>query len=135
MKDREGFIKSLMKQCNNQETLTKNQAEREIKKREHRLEELQKIEKKLYEDSVLGRITEEMFSVLSHDYIVEKKEIKTKLTELYSKTESTKNQEKKILSFTQRIEQHENLEELNAYILNDLIMKIIEGVRTLKLKL
>jgi len=98
------------------------------------VKELQKIEKKLYEDSVLGRITEEMFSVLSHDYIV-KKEIKTKLAELYSKTESTENQEKKILSFTQRIEQHENLEELNAYILNDLIMKIIEGVRTLKLKL
>lgn len=57
------------------------------------------------------------------------------MAELYSKTESTENQEKKILSFTQRIEQHENLEELNAYILNDLIMKIIEGVRTLKLKL
>lgn len=37
------------------------------------VKELQKIEKKLYEDSVLGRITEEMFSVLSHDYIVKKK--------------------------------------------------------------
>ena len=62
------------------------------------VKELQKIEKKLYEDSVLGRITEEMFSVLSHDYIV-KKEIKTKLAELYSKTESTENQKKEDFIF------------------------------------
>lgn len=138
--DREEFIKSLIQQSGNEEEKSKCQAEKEIRKKEHRLDELQKIEKRMYEDLVLGRITDDMYGTLSLEYENEKKELKSKLNELYTLVNTSKNQTKKVEDFVKCIEQYTDLQELNPQILNALVHKIvvherefIDGVRTQKI--
>ena len=110
---------------------TKSQIEKEIKKNEFRLEELQKITKRMYEDMVLGRITNEMFGEFTIDYEKERNELKQRNNKLYDEINSSKNLERRIQVFVESISKYENLEKLDSKILNELINKIIVHERVM----
>ncbi|HEY8363730.1 MAG TPA: recombinase zinc beta ribbon domain-containing protein [Tissierellaceae bacterium] len=76
LNNKEEFIKELLNKSMFEEGKTKAQIEKEIKKNEFRLEELQKITKRMYEDMVLGRITNEVFGEFTIDYEKERNELK-----------------------------------------------------------
>ena len=68
LEDKKSFIKELQSKTNSEFNSSKTKIEKEIKKLESRINELQAIEKRLYEDMVLGKITDEMFYNLSKEY-------------------------------------------------------------------
>ena len=104
---------------------SKTKTEKEIKRLEHRINELQAIEKRLYEDMVLGKISEELFYNLSKEYDVEKKDIKEKLTTYYESIRLSKSKEKQIEMFVEVLKKYENIQELDAKLLNELIKQIV----------
>ena len=142
LSDKEAFIKSIMINTNQNEQKSKFLYEKEIKKHETRLNELQKIEKRLYEDMALERITPEMFGNLTKDYEEEKKNLKKRIEELSNAINLNKDTEKQVQHFIELIEKYKNIKELDAKILNELINKIvvyereiINGVRTQKIEI
>lgn len=142
LSDKEAFIKSIMINTNQNEQKSKFFYEKEIKKHEVRLNELQKIEKRLYEDMALERITPEMFANLTKDYEEEKKNLKKRIEELSNAINLNKDTEKQVQHFIELIEKYKNIKELDAKILNELINKIvvyereiINGVRTQKIEI
>lgn len=142
LSDKESFIKSIMINTNQNEQKSKFLYEKEIKKHETRLNELQKIEKRLYEDMALERITPEMFGNLTKDYEEEKKNLKKRIEELSNAINLNKDTEKQVQYFIELIEKYKNIKELDAKILNELINKIvvyereiINGVRTQKIEI
>jgi|GEM_PF-4448153 len=60
------------------------QYEKELAKAEKRLSEISLIIKRLYEDSVTGKLTDERFAELSKDYENETAELKARVRELRS---------------------------------------------------
>ena len=83
------------------------------------------ITKRLYEDMVLSKIGESLFNELSNSYQVEKEELVNKITKLESNISKQQDTEKKVKEFANIVKKYYNISELNPFILNELIHKII----------
>ena len=92
---------------------------------EKRISELSAIFKRLYEDSVSGRISDERFTELSADYEAEQQELKERVAriqaELSKAQEATVNAEK----FMNIVRKHMNFEELTHTLLREFVEKIV----------
>lgn len=104
----------------------------ELGKLEKRNEELNMLFKKLYEDNVLGRVTNEQFRMLSDIYNQEQKEIKETVPKLQERIEELKAQATNVEKFFAIVRKYTDLQELNAEILRTFIAKIVIHERTQK---
>ena len=118
------FMKLLTEQ-NEDGSKRRNAArKKELEAAEKRIAELSAIFKRLYEDSVTGRISDERFTELSADYEAEQKELKEKAAalrgELSRTLEATANAEK----FMNVVRKYTSFEELTPTLLREFVEKI-----------
>jgi site-specific DNA recombinase len=119
------FMKLLTEQ-NEDGSKRRNAAKKkELEAAEKRIAELSAIFKRLYEDSVSGRISDERFTELSADYEAEQKELKEKAaalqSELSKSLEATANAEK----FMKVVRKYTSFEELTPTLLREFVEKIV----------
>ncbi len=119
------FMKLLIEQ--NEDGGRKRSAARkkELDAAEKRIAELSAIFKRLYEDSVAGRISDDRFMELSADYEAEQSQLKERIAELQGELskaqEATVNAEK----FMNIVRSHTSFEELTPTLLREFVEKII----------
>lgn len=99
----------------------------ELKRLSERQEEIGKIIRKLYEDNVNGRITDERFDFLAKSYEDECNDLKTKIQELKNALASSIQEEEKLSKFLKVVKSYTEIEELTPEILNSFIEKIYIG--------
>ena len=99
----------------------------ELKRLSERQEEIGKIIRKLYEDNVCGRITDERFDFLAKSYEDEGNDLKTKSQELKNALASSVQDEEKLSKFLKVVKSYTEIEELTPEILNSFIEKIYIG--------
>lgn len=99
----------------------------ELKRLSERQEEIGKIIRKLYEDNVNGRITDERFDFLAKSYEDEGNELKTKIQEFKNALASSVQDEEKLSKFLKVVKSYTEIEELTPEILNSFIEKIYIG--------
>ena len=99
----------------------------ELKRLSERQEEIGKIIRKLYEDNVNGRITDERFDFLAKSYEDEGNELKTKIQEFKNALASSVQDEEKLSKFLKVVKRYTKIEELTPEILNSFIEKIYIG--------
>lgn len=99
----------------------------ELKRLSERQEEIGKIIRKLYEDNVNGRITNERFDFLAKSYEDEGNDLKTKIQELKNALASSVQDEEKLSKFLKVVKSYTKIEELTPEILNSFIEKIYIG--------
>lgn len=97
----------------------------EYEQKQKRCEELDKIISRLYEDNVLGRISDERYESMSQGYENEQTEIRNKLPILKSKIDELKRQSDCADNFINVIKKYTIIDKLDASILNELIDKIV----------
>jgi site-specific DNA recombinase len=99
--------------------------QKELDAAEKRITELSAIFKRLYEDSVAGRITDERFAELSADYEAEQKQLKDRAAEL--QTELSKAQEATVNAdrFLNVIHRYLDFEEMTHTLLREFVEKIV----------
>ena len=119
------FMKLLTEQ-NEDGSKRRNAAKKkELEAAEKRIAELSAIFKRLYEDSVAGRISDERFTELSADYEAEQRELKEKAAvlqgELSRTLEATANAEK----FMKVVRKYTSFEELTPTLLREFVEKIV----------
>ena len=119
------FMKLLIEQNEDGDRRRNAAKKKELETAEKRISELSAIFKRLYEDSVTGRISDERFTELSADYEAEQKELKeraARLREELSKVqEATENAEK----FMNVVRRHTTIEELTPTLLREFVEKIV----------
>jgi len=118
------FIESLCKTGNDASKKQLAQLSNNITKAEKRLSEISLIIKRLYEDSVIGKLTDERFCELSKGYEAEGAELKTYVRELHKTVASHRKANDNSRRFTALIKKYFEIEELDAPMLNELISKI-----------
>lgn len=91
---------------------------------EKRIKDIDNLIQHIYEDNISGKITDERFTTLSSNYEKEQKELKSKVKELASKLDTTKQQELDLTSFVSKVKQYTEISELTPEIINELIDKI-----------
>lgn len=99
----------------------------DLKRLSERQEEIGKIIRKLYEDNVNGRITDERFDFLAKSYEDEGNDLKTKIQELKNALASSVQDEEKLSKFLKVVKSYTKIEELTPEILNSFIEKIYIG--------
>lgn len=97
----------------------------EIKKAERRLEQLDKIMSKLYEDRALEKISEERYISMNSKYDAEYIELSEREKHLKTELETADESLVNAYQFVDMVEKYVNIQELNARILNELIEKIV----------
>ena len=119
------FMKLLIEQNEDGDRRRNAAKKKELEAAEKRIAELSAIFKRLYEDSVTGRISDERFTELSADYEAEQKELKERAArlreELSKAQEATENAEK----FMNVVRRHTTIEELSPTLLREFVEKIV----------
>lgn len=99
----------------------------EIKRLSERQEEIGRIIRKLYEDNVSGRITDERFDFLAKSYDDEGNDLKQKILELQYALSASVQDEEKLSKFLKVVKTYTEIQELTPEILNSFIEKIYIG--------
>ncbi len=116
----------------------KNNAEtrREIERLQRELElmrrrdtELSALFKRLYEDNVLGKVTNEQFRMLSGDYNAEQKNLKERIPKAAERIEELQNSIANVTRFIDKAKRYTEINELSGELLNLFIEKIEIGER------
>lgn len=102
-----------------------NQVRDEYEKKKNRCQELDKIISRLYEDNVLGRISDERYESMSQTYESEQTEIRKSIPQLKSRLEELQTQSNSADMFINIIRKYTIVDKLDAAILNELIDKIV----------
>ena len=103
--------------------------EKERKKLNKRLAELDRLFSSLYEDKVMERITERNFEMMSGKYQKEQLEIEARLKEVTETLNESYEKSRGIRDFLALIRNYQGLKELDATVINALIDKILVSER------
>ena len=106
--------------------------EKELAAMRKRKAELDAIFKKLYEDSVLGRITTEQFQMLSGSYTEEQAALKAEIPKKESAIQSLRDQVSGADSFISKARRYTDITELTPELLRLFIQRIEIGERDVK---
>ena len=119
------FVKLLVQQ--NEDGGKKQNAARrkEMSAAEKRITELSSIFKRLYEDSVSGRISDERFTELSADYEAEQKTLKARLAELQAELGKTQESTVNAERFMKIVRKCTSFDELTPTLLREFVEKIV----------
>lgn len=98
---------------------------KELEAAEKRITELSAIFKRLYEDSVAGRITDERFMELSADYEAEQKQLKDRAAELEAELSKAQEATANADRFLKIIHRYMGFEELTHTLLREFVEKIV----------
>ena len=100
-------------------------AERELKKAEKRIGELDKILAKLYEDQALGKISEVRYQAMAPGYEAEQASLQERVSQLREQLAHTQEVQDNVEQFVPVIQQCTDIQELTPHILKELIEKIV----------
>ena len=106
--------------------------QKKIDTMQKRQTELTKRFKRLYEDSVLGRIPDEQYRILFQEYTVEQKEIQEQLPVMEIRLQELKNSSSNIARFIENAKRYKEIPELTAEILRIFIKRVQVGERAEK---
>ena len=123
--DQEAFLKKLEQQSQAQFSKDSKRQQLQLQKDEHRSKEIDSIIQKLYEDNLLGKISDERFVKLSQSYEEEQKQLQTSISDLTEKLAKQQEDSLNISKFMTRISKYTELSKLTVEIVNELIDKIV----------
>jgi len=103
--------------------------EKEQRKLNKRLAELDRLFSSLYEDKVMERITERNFEMMSGKYQKEQLEIEARLKEVTETLNDSYEKSQGVRDFLSLIRNYQGIKELDATIINALIDKILVSER------
>lgn len=100
------------------------QAERELKRANKRLSELDRLFAKLYEEHVNGKVNERNYNSLSASYENEQTELECRISELNAAIKTERENDENTVNFVDLIKQYADIDELSQALLNILIDRI-----------
>ena len=123
--NQEAFLKKLEQQSQAQFSKDSKRQRQQLQKNEYRFKEIDSIIQKLYEDNLLGKISDERFVKLSQSYEEEQKQLQASISDLTEKLAKQQEDSLNISKFMARISKYTELPKLTVEIVNELIDKIV----------
>lgn len=121
----EEFVKRVMSSSVQRKSSELTKAKKTLKQAEKRIAELDKLFTRLYEDNVLGRLSDERFTMMSAGYEEEQAKLKATVAELTAFVETAEQKSSDVTSFLKVVHKYEHIETLTPEIMHELIDKII----------
>ena len=96
----------------------------QLKQAERRIEELDRLFKRIYEDNSNEKLSDSSFQMLSDHYEQEQGELREKLLLLNEEIKKQEEQAENIVRFIGKVRKYLNLDELTPAILNDMVKAV-----------
>ncbi len=122
--DDKQMIFSIAAKLGKDETESVRRAERELKKANKRLSELDKLFAKLYEEHINGKVNERNYNSLSATYETEQAKLEGKIADLNETIKANRENVENAENFVDLIKQYADIDELTQALLNTLIDRI-----------
>ncbi len=122
--DNEGMSECIAEYLGNAGKNTSRSAEKELKKAQKRLAEIDNLFVKLYEDNANGNISERNYKVLSANYEREQAELEKRIDELGKAIKTSRESDENAANFVNLIKEYSDINELTQALLNTLIDRI-----------
>ena len=100
---------------------------KQLEKDENRIQELDRLFIRMYEDSVSGKVSDEHFTMMSRGYEEERLNLKADVEVLRQEIETQEQQNQNLDSFIHKIRKYAELTELTPYAAHELIKAIYIG--------
>ncbi len=123
--DRDAYVEHLMAMSEREWNGERASYQKEVDACRQRMSELEIILKKLYEDNVFGKISDERFAVMSSDYEAEAKRLKDRYNELQGLLDAYGKQSRDAREFARLVEQYTDITELTEELLHTLIDRVV----------
>ena len=121
----EEFVKRVMSSSVQRKSSELTKAKKTLKQAEKRIAELDNLFTRLYEDNVLGRLSDERFTMMSAGYEEEQAKLKATVAELTAFVETAEQKSSDVTAFLKVVHKYEHIETLTPEIMHELIDKII----------
>ena len=119
------FVEHIRRKTSSQSKRVLNEKVAELSSAEKRVGELKSLFKRLYEDNVLGRISDEQFRLLSADYTDEQKDLQERIPILEYEVEKLKSESVNTQKFLDIAYKYTDIRELTPEVLRTFISKIV----------
>lgn len=93
-------------------------------KAEQRIAELDRIISRLYEDNVMGKLSDERFVKMSHDYELEQSNLKSMAEVLRKELKQQEQQKTNVKAFIAAVKKYTDMQELDTTLLREFIDRI-----------
>ena len=119
------FIQTALSSSAHRQSSELTKAKKTLKQAEKRISELDRIFARLYEDNVLGRLSDERFETLSKGYEDEQSKLKATAAELTAIIDNAEQKSSDMTAFLAIAKKYEHITELTPKIMHELIDKIV----------
>lgn len=97
---------------------------KQVLQSEHRIEELDRLFKRIYEDNANGKLSDNRFQMLADDYEKEQSELRDNLLQLNEEIANQEEQAENIDRFIGKVRKYLDLTELTPAVLNDMVKAV-----------
>ena len=130
--NREEFIETVKTTQNSQQSSEIVRLKNRLAEAKKRLQELEKLICRIYEDNILGKLPDERYTVLDGQYSKEQKELTAEISELEAEVAGYENGRRSAERFIALVDKYQNFDELTTYMLNEFVEKILVHERDRK---
>ena len=111
--------------CKKLQRTEQEKAKRKLERQERRFNELDAIIQRLYEDHVVGKLSEERFAKLSEGYEQEQAELKQSIEDLSAIVHAAQTQAVNVQSFLKIVKKYTQPTELTPALLREFVEKVV----------
>jgi len=97
---------------------------KQLAKAERRIQGLNRLFMRTYEDNAAGRLSDERYTAMTQSYEAEQKELKEEAQAIEREIQEQERQSENLEQFIQRVKRNAELTELTPYAAHELIQKI-----------
>ena len=130
--NREEFIETVKTTQSSQQSSEIVRLKNRLAEAKKRLQELEKLICRIYEDNILGKLPDERYTVLDGQYSKEQKELTAEISELEAEVAGYENGRRSAERFIALVDKYQNFDELTTYMLNEFVEKILVHERDRK---
>lgn len=130
--NREEFIETVKTTQSSQQSSEIVRLRNRLAEAKKRLQELEKLICRIYEDNILGKLPDERYAVLDGQYSKEQKELTEEISELEAEVAGYENGKRSAERFIALVDKYQNFDELTTYMLNEFVEKILVHERDRK---
>lgn len=130
--DREEFLRVIRETQAVQQSEEFNQKKDRIGIVEKRISELEKLILRIYEDNILGRLSDDRYTLLDQQYAKEQQALRVELAELRCFIQTVEHGDKSIEKFVALLDKYVSFDELTNTMLNEFVEKILVHERDRK---
>ena len=123
--DEQEFVRRLTNRNAQERAAQERTLKSKLTTKEQRIKELDGIIKRLYEDNITGKLSDERFKIFSTDYEDEQHSLREEVASLKQQLEDMESTSVNISGFLKAAQRYTNFDELTPSMLHDLIEKII----------